>query len=553
MFSPDMMQAAQKMMANMKPEDMQRMSQMAANMDPKVMENMMKSMGGGNTHVDTAQAMDQMKNMTPEQLQTGFTQAQSQMSAQQRYMFNAAEMLKNEGNTHVKNEQYVEALKKYTKALENITGHTGNDASALQLSLLNNAALCYLKTKEFEKALKASEDALKVDPRSFKALFRRGQAHEALGNLRDAVADLRGAAGLSPSDKAISRELERLRGELRHRGLHLEEELGAPAGEAPTHEVSPAWLPSASTPSTSSGSRETSRGDRAGASGVDHWAKAAEKIAENPDMLKQATEAMSKFSPDQLQSMMGNTPLPPGMDPETMKSQMEHLQKNPEILRTAMETLKAIPQEERKKILTQRYGAMGEHTDPAGLNKLFDNPEMIQQAVEMTKGMSEDDLKKMNINSPEEADMMRKAAEQMASNPDLTKQISEMMKNMPPEQLQSMMDLSARMRGGTAGGMPSSAGMDPSSFMSDPDMMKATEEMMKGMPPETLASMARASGLDISDDKAKIIARFLPWMMKLMRWFGYLKRGWSAMCSPTGRVVLAVIVLMFAVLQHFRA
>merc|ERR1719343_1605937 len=104
---------------------------------------------------------------------------------------------------------------------------------------------------------------------------------------------------------------------------------------------------------------------------------------------------------------------------------------------------------------------------------------------------------------------MKKAAQQMASNPEMTKQMTEMMKNMPPEQLQSMMDMSARMRGGggmggggMGGSMGSAAGMpdmDPSAFMSNPEMMKTAEEMMKNMSPETLSAMAKASGMDLSE------------------------------------------------------
>merc|ERR1712113_258588 len=102
------------------------------------------------------------------------------------------------------------------------------------------------------------------------------------------------------------------------------------------------------------------------------------------------------------------------------------------------------------------------------------------------------------------------------------------------------------------GGEGSSPDVDPASILSDPDMMKATEEMMKSMSPETLASMARASGMDISEDKAKFVARLLPWLMKLMRVMGHVKKMWSAMWSPRGRVVMAVLVLLFAVYQHSR-
>mmetsp|Transcript_91112 Transcript_91112/g.195379 ORF Transcript_91112/g.195379 Transcript_91112/m.195379 type:complete len:566 (-) Transcript_91112:181-1878(-) len=565
MFSPEMMATAQKMMANMKPEDMQRMSQMAANMDPKVMEGMMKNMGGGvPSGMDTAKAVEQMKNMSPEEIQAGMSQAQRQMAGQKQYMCKAAEMLKNEGNDCIKKENYAEALSKYGKALDNLKSHAGSEeVSTLQVNLLNNSALCHLKTKDFTAALDATQEALKVDPRSFKALFRRGQARAELGNLAEAVVDVRRASELSPSDKAIAKELEQLRARCKEKGIE--------EPSASEHEVSAAWQ---ATPSTSSGSRASSNSSQqapaAGADG-DRWAKAAEKLAENPDMLKQASDAMSKLSPEELQKMMSNSPLPPGVDAETMRTQMEHLQKNPDMLKTAMDNLQALPEEERKAMLASRYGAgggpgmPGMAGPPAGkpdmknMAQVFENPDMIRQAMEMTKGMSEEDLKRMNIKSPEEADMMRKAAEQMASDPNLTKQMSDMMKNMSPEQMESMMNMSSAMRGGGGGSMDmggkggGSGGMDPAAMMGDPDMMKAAEQMMSNMSPEMLSSMAKANGVDISEDKAKMVAKFLPYMLKLMRVWGYVKKAWSAIWSKNGRVILAVTVVGIAMIQHYRS
>mmetsp|Transcript_114647 Transcript_114647/g.319264 ORF Transcript_114647/g.319264 Transcript_114647/m.319264 type:complete len:577 (+) Transcript_114647:197-1927(+) len=572
MFSPEMMQAAQKMMANMKPEDMQRMSQMAANMDPKVMENMVKNMGGQvPTGMDTAKAFEQMKNMSPQELQAGMTQAQSQLAAQKQYMYNAAEMLKNEGNTYVKAEKYSEALSKYSKALENISAHAGDDISSLKVVLLNNSALCYLKTKDFNKALESSGEALQVDPKSFKALFRRGQAKAEIGHLGEAVADVRRAAELSPGDKAIAAELERLRGQLKERGLQedalpethcVRAEWQQPPGDAATPSTSSGSRASSSSASSTTGGGVAGAGHPDAAGGGDRWAKAAEQLAENPDMLQQATEVMSKLSPDDLQRMVSSTPLPPGMDANTVRSQMEQIQKNPEMLKSAMESLQALPEEERKKMLAQRCAGAGGGSAPPGdaaWGRMFDDPEMIQRAVGMTKDMSEEDLKKLNIHSKEQADMMRQAAESMAADPNLAKQFSEMMKNMSPGQVQEMMDLSSKVRGGAGmPGMPAgtsspAADMNPSAMMNDPDMLKATEQMMKNMSPETLASVARASGLDISEDKARMMAKFLPYLMRLMRWFSYCKRLWSFLWSRNGRLVLAGLVLVFAMLQHMRS
>merc|ERR1711937_409769 len=104
---------------------------------------------------------------------------------------------------------------------------------------------------------------------------------------------------------------------------------------------------------------------------------------------------------------------------------------------------------------------------------------MIQKVAEMAK------------NNPgiggEDAEMMRKTAEELQKNPELGKQMSEMMKNMPPEQMQKMMEMSAKMRGGMGekgsgkgdpmANMDAAGGMD--AFMNNPEMMKAAEDMMK--------------------------------------------------------------------------
>mmetsp|Transcript_64838 Transcript_64838/g.154800 ORF Transcript_64838/g.154800 Transcript_64838/m.154800 type:complete len:562 (-) Transcript_64838:100-1785(-) len=559
MFNPEMMEAAQKMMANMKPEDMQRMSQMAANMDPKVMESMMKNMGGSMpSGMDPKAAAEQMKNMTPEQLRQGMSQAQGQMSAQKQYMCNASEMLKKEGNDLIAQNKFAEALAKYEKGLDNLKQVAGGDKT-LKIGLLNNKALCHIKMKEPEKAVEASEEALKVDPQSFKAFYRRGQAKSEMKQLAEALVDVRRASELSPSDKAIQTELQRLRDECKAKGI------AEPPPDQDRHEVKSTWSNGA-TPSTSSasvpGSSSSSSRSATPSADADRLAQAAEQLAENPDMLRQATEAMSKMSPETMEAMLQSSALPPGMNSDMMRSQMEQLQKNPEMLKMATDALKSMPEEERKKLLAARAGGAGGPMpgmpgDPAMMSQVFEDPTMLQQMAEKAKDLSDDDLKRMNLNGQEDLDVMRQAAEQMAKNPEMAKQMSDMMKNMPPEQLQAMMEASAAMRGGKGPGagapgeMP--AGMDPTAMFNDPEMIKATEKMMANMSPETFASMAKASGMEISEDKAKVIARLMPWIMRLMRMFSYVKKGWSKIWSPKGRMVLAVVVVLVAVLQHYRS
>merc|ERR1719443_2271326 len=117
---------------------MERMSKMAANMDPKTMDSMMKGMGGAPNGMDSKEMCDRMKNMTPEEMRAGMTQAQSQMGAQKQYVYNGALHLKTEGNNAIKEEKYSQALESYERAIENLRPHAGEDVKVLRLQLLSN-------------------------------------------------------------------------------------------------------------------------------------------------------------------------------------------------------------------------------------------------------------------------------------------------------------------------------------------------------------------------------------------------------------------------------
>merc|ERR1719149_581890 len=182
----------------MKPEDMKKMSEFAANMDPNQMDSMMKGMGGQcPPGMDTKQMCEQMKNMSPEDLKSQMGQAQGQMSAQKQYVYNGALHLKNEGNKEIKNEAYSKALESYDRAIENLRPHVGDDVKTLRLALLSNAALCNLKLSNFKKALDVCEEALKIDAKAVKPLYRRGLAQEGMGDFSEALLDVKTASSLS--------------------------------------------------------------------------------------------------------------------------------------------------------------------------------------------------------------------------------------------------------------------------------------------------------------------------------------------------------------------
>eukprot|EP01052_Picozoa_sp_SAG31_P018167 SAG31_NODE_1274_length_9050_cov_10.910178_8_plen_293_part_00 len=84
----------------------------------------------------------------------------------------------------------------------------------LQLQCHLNAALGWLKLKEWGRAIDAAGAALLLDPQSAKAFFRRGLARKGQRHFEEAQKDLRQAAKLAPKDKAIRGELMIIANEL---------------------------------------------------------------------------------------------------------------------------------------------------------------------------------------------------------------------------------------------------------------------------------------------------------------------------------------------------
>lgn len=525
MFSPEMLKAAQGMMANMSPEDMQRMTQMAANMDPSVMEGMMKNMGGNVPAMDSGQMQEQMKRMgqmSPDELKSSMSQAQQQMGGQKQYMYNASMQLKNEGNDHIKAQKYSDALRAYSKALENLKPFAGDDISQLRLSLMLNSAMCHLKQSDPARCVEVCEEALQINSQSVKALFRRGLARVDLGQLAEGVADIKFAAKLSPDDKTIASELQRVEKDCMGKGVSSEA-IDAAQQKVEEAATKGSSASSASSPSTSFPS--------AGGQNVE---QAMEQISKNPEMVSQATEMMKNMSPEDIERMMASAPLPPGVDKETARKRMEAVSKNPEMLKTAMDTLSSMPEEERKRMLqSAAAGSGGAAPDFSKMGDLMKDPGAMKSAMAAASAMGQ--------GSGPEADLMKK----MTENPEMMDAMTSMMKNIPPEQMQKMMDMSMKMKSGGDGTQ------DPSQMLNDPEMMKAAEEMMKNMSPEALQSMAKSAGMEVSESQAKMISRVMPFMMKALKLWGHVKGMFSAMFSPRGRIVLAVVILLVAVGQHY--
>lgn len=130
--------------------------------------------------------------------------------------------IKEAGNHFYKNKRWVDACRRYKKAeryynffnnkIRQIEDRTRLEQFQLANSL--NLAAALIKESDFENVVFACNTALAIDPTNAKALFRRGQAHNALKNYELAIADLRQALEQIPNDKLVQAELQRARASL---------------------------------------------------------------------------------------------------------------------------------------------------------------------------------------------------------------------------------------------------------------------------------------------------------------------------------------------------
>ena len=112
---------------------------------------------------------------------------------------------KEDGNTHFKNQRYVEAVKSYNKALEEFSQH-----HQFVAVVLKNRAACYLKLKDFLAALSDCTQSLQITPNDPKALYRRAQAYEGDGSLTEAFSDLKLLISIDPKNKEANALAQKL-------------------------------------------------------------------------------------------------------------------------------------------------------------------------------------------------------------------------------------------------------------------------------------------------------------------------------------------------------
>ncbi|CAB9507172.1 cis-trans isomerase [Seminavis robusta] len=141
-----------------------------------------------------------------------------QMTEAQR--IEKATKLKAEGTELFKQKKFAEAAQKYTSATSYAVGEgiTGDDIPEAERPLFvascSNAAMCFLKTKDYPEAIHACNQVLEIEAEAttnIKALFRRGTARMNMGLLKEAKEDFMTAYNHDKTNKDVRKALQELK------------------------------------------------------------------------------------------------------------------------------------------------------------------------------------------------------------------------------------------------------------------------------------------------------------------------------------------------------
>ncbi|EIE25611.1 hypothetical protein COCSUDRAFT_83618 [Coccomyxa subellipsoidea C-169] len=135
----------------------------------------------------------------------------------------AAERHRMKGNALFQQGENTDALGKYAMALSYINedfmiqlqGPHAEKAQSLKTPIHLNMAACQIRLQDWQGVTWNCSQVLAKEKGNAKALFRRGRAHNALGHTEEALQDLTAAAQAAPDDRAISREIQAVKANMR--------------------------------------------------------------------------------------------------------------------------------------------------------------------------------------------------------------------------------------------------------------------------------------------------------------------------------------------------
>ncbi|KAE8676430.1 hypothetical protein F3Y22_tig00111614pilonHSYRG00146 [Hibiscus syriacus] len=300
MSNPDLMRMASESMKKMRPEDLRHAAEQLKHTRPEEM----------------AEIGEKMANASPEEIAALRVRADAQIS----YELSVAEMLKNQGNELHKQGKF------------------------------NNASEKYLLVLSYEA-------------KNVKALYRRGQAYKELSQLEDAVSDLRKAHEVSPDDETIADILrdaeERLAREGSHeapRGLVIEEIIEEPASTS-SNLQSPSTEPLLEQPRESNGFSKSESVKNVGDLRTN--SECLQALKEDPESLRSFQNFIYSADPDTLAAMSGENPHTGGFRSGSVPSNV-----TPDMLKTATNMMTKMPPEDLQKMFEMAASLKGKDSIP---------------------------------------------------------------------------------------------------------------------------------------------------------------------------------------------
>jgi len=130
-----------------------------------------------------------------------------------------AEKHKTEGNKFFSQGNYIEAIKWYTKAIDELPNHI----------YYSNRAACYTALGELQKAVEDSEQCIKLDPKWAKGYYRRGNALALLHRHNEALETLQTGNNLDPKDQGIKDKLNEVKKIVEENKIKAQKQNGSPA------------------------------------------------------------------------------------------------------------------------------------------------------------------------------------------------------------------------------------------------------------------------------------------------------------------------------------
>lgn len=128
---------------------------------------------------------------------------------------------KDEGTELFKGGNFRPAAARYHKALTHaakffdLSKEDEEEVKNLKVTLYCNLASCYIKLENWEQVQRNCDDALKLEPRSVKALFRRASYYEQRKDWENALNDYRQCAEINDSeDKLVTKGMDRVKKEI---------------------------------------------------------------------------------------------------------------------------------------------------------------------------------------------------------------------------------------------------------------------------------------------------------------------------------------------------